>query len=61
MQGDIVVIADGNAPRGSWVIAKIVNTNTDQRGVVRSVKVQTRTNLIERPVTKIVLLVPATE
>ncbi|XP_059907162.1 uncharacterized protein LOC132457130 [Gadus macrocephalus] len=61
MQGDIVLIADVNAPRGSWVIARIVNINPDQRGVVRSVKLQTGTNLIERPVTKIVLLVPATE
>ena len=61
MQGDIVLIADVNAPRGSWVIARIVNINPDQRGVVRSVKLQTRTSLIERPVTKIVLLVPATE
>ena len=56
-----MLIADVNAVRGLWVIARIVNINPDQRGVVRSVKLQTRTNLIERPVTKIVLLVPATE
>lgn len=59
MQGDIVLVADASAPRGSWMMARILETKPDTRGLVRSVTLQTRTNVLERPISKICLLVPA--
>jgi hypothetical protein len=58
--GDIVIIADPTAPRGSWLLGKIVETYPDNRGLVRSVKVRTKYNTLERPVNKLCLLLEAT-
>lgn len=54
--GDVVVIMDSSAPRGSWLLGKVLEVFADKRGLVRSVKLQTKTNIIERPVTKLCLL-----
>ncbi|XP_035985471.1 uncharacterized protein LOC118558973 isoform X4 [Fundulus heteroclitus] len=57
--GDIVLIADSTAPRGSWMMAKVLTVNQDGQGLVRSVQLQTKTSLLERPVTKLLLLLEA--
>jgi len=54
--GDIVIVADSTAPRGSWLLGKVLQTFPDSQGLVRSVKIQTKYNILERPVTKICLL-----
>nr|XP_061785759.1 uncharacterized protein LOC133576497 [Nerophis lumbriciformis] len=54
--GDIVTIVDASAPRGSWILGRILETFPDRKGLVRSVRLQTKTSIIERPVTKICLL-----
>lgn len=60
-KGDVVLIIDSNAPRGSWVMAKGLETRPGSRGLVRSVLLKTRTNTLERPISKLCLLVPASE
>lgn len=35
--GDIVLVADANAPRGLWIIGRILEARTDSKGHVRSV------------------------
>lgn len=54
--GDVVVIMDSSAPRGSWPLGKVLEVFPDKRGLVRSVKLQTKSNTIERPVTKLCLI-----
>ena len=61
MPGDIVVVVDSTAPRGSWVLGKILKTFPDRKGLVRCVRLKTKTNVIDRPVTKICLLCEATD
>ena len=60
-QGDIVIIADAGAPRGSWKMGRVLSVKSDSKGLVRSVSIQTKTSILERPVTKVCLLVEATE
>lgn len=54
--GDIVVIMDSSAPRGSWPLGRVLEVFPDKQGLVRSVRLQTRANIIERPVTKLCLV-----
>ena len=58
--GDIVVVMDSAAPRGSWLLGRILETFPDKKGLVRSVRLQTKTNILERPVSKLCLLQEAT-
>lgn len=37
--GDIVCVADQNALRGHYKLARVVSVNTDKKGVLRDVKV----------------------
>ena len=57
--GDIVVLADATAPRGSLMMGRVLSTTADLRGLVRSVKVQTKTSILDRPITKLCLLLEA--
>lgn len=54
--GDVVLIVDESAPRGAWLMGRIVKTMEDEHGVVRKVRVKTKTNELERPITKLCLL-----
>ncbi len=56
MPGEVIVVANSTAPRGSWLLGRILKTFPDKKGLVRSVSLQTKTSVIERPVTKICLL-----
>ncbi len=57
--GDIVLIADESAPRNSWVMGRVLQTFTDNKGLVRQAQVKTKTNTLLRPVTKLCLLLEA--
>ncbi len=59
--GDIVLIVDNSAPRNSWIMGRILNTIPDVSGIVRRACVQTKTCLLERPITKLCLLQEAEE
>jgi hypothetical protein len=54
--GDLVFIADGNLPRGSWPKGRIVATFPGKDGNIRVVDVKTQNGLFRRHVAK--LLVP---
>ena len=54
--GDLVLIADENTRRGVWPLGIVCEVNQSSDGLVRSVKVRTRTTALVRPVTKVVLL-----
>lgn len=54
--GDLVMVMDSSAPRGSWILGRITETFPDKRGLVRVVRLRTKTSIIERPVTKLCLL-----
>lgn len=57
--GDIVVIMDPTAPRGSWPLGRVLEAFQDKKGFVRSVSLQTKSSVIQRPVTKLCLLLEA--
>ena len=59
--GDIVLIMDDSAPRNSWIIGRITETMPDRNGLVRQVRIKTRTSALCRPVSKICLLQESTE
>lgn len=50
------MMADSSAPRGSWMLERVLETFPDKRGLVRVVRLKTKTNIIDRPITKICLL-----
>lgn len=54
--GDIVVVMDAAAPRGSWPLGRVLEVFPDKWGHVRSVKLQTKSNTIERPISKLCLV-----
>ena len=56
VQGDVVLLVDNNAPRNSWVMGRIIETMLDRKGFVRRVCIKTKTNILDRPITKICLL-----
>jgi len=53
--GDLVLLVEGT-PRNVWPLALVKEVNTAQDGHVRSVVVKTRSSLLVRPISKIVLL-----
>ena len=63
--GDIVLLKEAAAEQNSWPMSKIVATNTDENGFVRSVKLMLSTSgttdmalrYLERPFNKLVMLV----
>ena len=55
--GDIVLVLDDKTPRNSWPLGRILEVYTNRNdGLVRSVKLKTRTSELRRPVNKIALL-----
>ncbi|KAJ8390516.1 hypothetical protein AAFF_G00103130 [Aldrovandia affinis] len=54
--GDVVLLVDSTSPRNSWLLGRVVETLPDSSGVVRRVKIKTKTNMLERPVSKLCLL-----
>lgn len=54
--GDIVAIMDPAAPRGSWPLGRVLEVYPDANGLVRSAKLKTKSNTIERPISKLCLV-----
>lgn len=59
--GDVVMAVDSSAPRGSWALGRVLEVKSDSKGLRRSVKVNTPTSVLERPITKLCLLLEDTE
>ena len=64
---DMVLVTDLNLPRNQWPLGRVVKTNADKRGVVRSAQVkvskckngpvsQFSCTILERPVSKLIVL-----
>lgn len=58
--GGIVMVVDSTAPRGSWVLGRVEEVLPDSKGLVRTVKIRTKTGVYERPVTKLCMLLEST-
>lgn len=54
--GDLVLIMDENAPRGAWPLGLVLETTSGRDGLVRSAKLRTKSTVLVRPITKLVLL-----
>ena len=54
--GDVVLIVGENTPRSVWPLALVVKVHESKDGLVRSADVRTRTTVLTRPITKLVLL-----
>ncbi|CAI5670611.1 unnamed protein product [Oreochromis niloticus] len=57
--GDLVLIMDSSAPRNSWPMGRVIKTFPDRRGFVRQVRIKTQTSCLDRPITKLCLLLEA--
>ena len=44
---DIVMVVDSSAPRGSWNLGRIIEVKPDSRGLMRTVKIITKTGVFE--------------
>ncbi|XP_041781972.1 uncharacterized protein LOC121598764 [Anopheles merus] len=53
---DVVVIVDGNLPRNSWPMGRVLSVICARDGQVRRATVQTVNGILERPATKIAVL-----
>ena len=56
MNGDIVLVVDDNCQRNHWSMARVTAVHPDGKGFVRSVHIKTASSELERPVSKLVLL-----
>ena len=56
---DVVIVAEPNAIRGKWNIAKVQEVLPGEDSKVRSVKVKTANGVYTRPITKICVVYPA--
>lgn len=54
--GDVVLVVDKSVPRNTWVMGRITQTIADSNGMVRRVKLQTKSSTLERPVNKLCVL-----
>ena len=54
---DVVLVVDESTPRGSWPLGRVLEVHESRDdGLVRSLKVKTRTSVLTRPIDKVVLL-----
>ena len=54
--GDLVLLVDENVPRRLWPLGLIIQVHPGRDGLVRSVRVKTKSTTLVRPVTKVVSL-----
>jgi len=45
------LIVDDSAPHNSWIMGRVIKDLPDKRGLVRQVKIKTKTSYLYRPVT----------
>jgi transposase InsO family protein len=60
-EGDIVIIKDDTIQRNYWSMGRIIKTEPDKKGFVRSVIVKTSNSKLRRPIDRLVLLIPIEE
>ena len=53
--GDIILVVNPSAPRGSWPLGKVQAVFPDGSGWVRSAEFKTKASTLVRPVTKLVM------
>ena len=58
---DIVIVVDRTLPRGQWPLGRVVEVHKSSDGLVRRAKVQCKQVIIERAISKLVLLLPESE
>lgn len=56
-EGDIVLVKDVDLPRNQWPLGRVIESNPDEDGLVRRVKVKLQSDILERTVHKLVLLI----
>ena len=56
--GDVIIIKEDNVCRNQWSMGRVIDTESDHEGYVRSVSVKTQSGELKRPISKVVLLVP---
>ena len=54
-ENDVVLVAD-KSPRNQWLMGRVNEVRTDEKGLVRSAKVKTSKSILERPIDKLVLI-----
>ena len=66
--GDIVILQEANTIRNDWQINRVMQAYCDEKGFVRSVRLKIesinqtdRNNIVDRPVSKVVLLLESEE
>ena len=56
--GDIVLIKTENEPRNEWLMGRVTKVYPDEEGIVRSILLKTQRGAMERPIHKVVLVLP---
>ena len=56
--GDIVLVSD-NSPRNQWRMGRVIDVFPDKKGLVRIAKVKMGTSILERPITKLCVILEA--
>ena len=59
--GDVVLVVDPSAPRGSWPLGRVQAVFPDKKGLVRSAEVKTKCTTLVRPITKLVMVLECDE
>ena len=59
--GDVVLLKDDSCPRSVWPMGRVIRTESDKNGLVRTVHLKTQTSELRRPVDKVVLLLAKEE
>jgi hypothetical protein len=54
--GDVVLVVDENSPRNSWLLGRVQEVMPDRNGLVRQVRVKTKTSVLTRPIDKLCLV-----
>jgi hypothetical protein len=54
--GDVVLLHDSNAPRGTWPLARVLEVFPGSDGLVRSARIKVKDTILVRPVNKMSLL-----
>ena len=59
--GDVVLVVDPSAPRGSWPLGRVQAVFPDKKGLVQSAEVKTKCTTLVRPITKLVIVLECDE
>ncbi|XP_072022069.1 uncharacterized protein [Amphiura filiformis] len=54
--GDVVMVVNESTPRNVWPLGRVIETLPASDGLVRRVRVKTRTSILTRPIDKLCLL-----